>query len=317
MAEPKTIITVGICPAWDVTCRVDGFVWGEHQKIDSQTLTCAGKAMNISSALAWMDIPSIAAGLWGQADFQQMLAAVEPLKPRVEIRLTAAPGTTRHNITLIDTRSGQESHLRAPDTLANAASLRSLADDLDTLVRPGSIVALAGSLPQGALLDECLSIVAGLRSRGAYIVLDTSGPALKKAVRQGGLELIKPNLDELRELLDESIPDTEPDIMEAARTLCRQVRIVLVSRGARGAIAVTQDKACSGRIVNPPARVVNTVGCGDTLLAGFLAESAQGSDLGPALQTALKAASARAFGLLQTAPWPAARDSLQVEITEL
>ena len=54
--KKNQIITVGICPCWDITCYVDGVEWGDHKKITSQTFVPAGKALNISRALAWMGV---------------------------------------------------------------------------------------------------------------------------------------------------------------------------------------------------------------------------------------------------------------------
>ncbi len=54
MAGEKKIITIGLCPSWDTVCRLDGINWGEHKQVTSTKSYPAGKAMNISRALAWM-----------------------------------------------------------------------------------------------------------------------------------------------------------------------------------------------------------------------------------------------------------------------
>ena len=64
MKKNPSIITVGLSPAWDITCRGKNLNWGGHENIDEQTITPAGKALNVSKALAWMGRESIAAGLW-------------------------------------------------------------------------------------------------------------------------------------------------------------------------------------------------------------------------------------------------------------
>ena len=73
------IITVGLCPAWDIVCKGRGLDWGQHQMVNSTRCQPAGKALNISRALAWMGMETIAAGLWGQQDMEQMLKNMRPL----------------------------------------------------------------------------------------------------------------------------------------------------------------------------------------------------------------------------------------------
>ncbi|MHC4644804.1 MAG: PfkB family carbohydrate kinase [Planctomycetota bacterium] len=122
MSEASSIITAGICPSWDIICRVDGLQWGEHKKLESQQLLAAGKALNISRALAWLKMKSVAAGLWGQSDYQQMAESLRPISDFVDIKFTKAPGQTRRNITVFDRQAGREIHLRAESKLATRKS---------------------------------------------------------------------------------------------------------------------------------------------------------------------------------------------------
>ena len=75
----KKIITVGLAPAWDIQCRGQGLDWGCHAQIDEQDVRPAGKALNVSRALAWLGRSSVAAGLWGREDPEGGLD--EPLFP--------------------------------------------------------------------------------------------------------------------------------------------------------------------------------------------------------------------------------------------
>ena len=93
----KTIITVGFTPAWDVTNYVDGIEWGQHKVISSQTITPAGKPLNVSKALAWMSKRSIAAGLWGKSDYNQLIEALSPVADYIDCRFTVAQGRTRQS----------------------------------------------------------------------------------------------------------------------------------------------------------------------------------------------------------------------------
>jgi len=315
--EAKKIITVGICPAWDLICQVDGLQWGEHKKILSQELVAAGKAFNISRALAWLGVKNTAAGLWGLDDYQQMFDSTRPISDFIDIRFTRATGGTRRNITVFDTSAHREIHLRDESKLASKQSLKQLAADLKGIITEQSIVVFAGSLPDGQLMDDCLSIIAGVRNSGAEIVIDTSGKPLGKIVDSGGIWLLKPNVGELSELLGETIEDEPSSIVRAGRKLCKKARMILVSSAAKGAILITPEYAFQGKIKGRDRKALSTIGCGDYLLAGFLAGFTDTQDIGAALEKAIKVASARAYRLTETMTWLEAESQIDVEICPL
>jgi 1-phosphofructokinase family hexose kinase len=261
----QIIITVGISPSWDIVCFAADYQWGRHQVIERQTVTPAGKALNVSRALGALGRRSIAAGLWGQDDLPT--ASLRDC-PKIEPRFTAVSGQARRNITLIDTKRRREMHLRSPNPLATLQNLRRLTRDLAKLANPRTICVFSGAVPDEAV-EEFVRMVRVCRAKGGRIVVDTSGSALSAIVDAGGLWAIKPNLEELAGLLGRSIADRPEEIIRAARTLADRVDLVLVSRGRRGAIAVTADDAIARAAAKIQA-VCHTVGCGDSLLAGFL-----------------------------------------------
>ncbi|MHC4738881.1 MAG: 1-phosphofructokinase family hexose kinase [Planctomycetota bacterium] len=316
--EAKNIITVGISPAWDLICQVDGLQWGEHKKILSQELAGAGKAFNISRALAWLGVKNIAAGLWGLDDYQQMLDSAKQITDFIDIRFTKAHGRTRRNITVFDTSAHREIHLRDESKLASKQSLKQLAAELKDIVTQQSIVVFAGSLPdEGEFLDDCLAVIAGVRDSGAEIVIDTSGKPLREIVDSGGICLLKPNVGELSELLGQTIEEDTSSIVNAGRKLCKKVRMILVSRAAKGAVVITPESAFQGKIKGEDRKTLSTIGCGDYLLAGFLAGLTDTEDIGAALAKAIKVASARAYRLTETMSWPDAESQIDVEVYRL
>ncbi len=289
------IITIGLQPCWDITCRGKELRWGEPARLGEQAVRPAGKALNVSRALAWMGVTSTAAGLWGKADYPEMKAMLRPLGNMIKSRFTVVPGQTRKNITLHDDASGREMHLRAPDTLVSRTALRLLRRDLSSLVTPRSVCVLAGSMPDKSLLDEVLRLARQCRRMAGRLVVDTSGKPLQRLVKAGGLWLIKPNVAELSELLGETIRNNRHTLTKAAQRLLGQTKWVLVSRGAKGALLVGRNGVWSGRAMTN-GRVRTTVGCGDYLLAGMLAAMPQQADPAAALQAALQAATAHAWG---------------------
>jgi len=316
MRDKISIITIGLSPAWDITCRGRNIGWGLHQEIDEQTVRPAGKTLNVSKTLAWMGRKNIAAGLWGRGDHPQMLTAVRTLWPLIKVKLTPVAAPTRQNITIVDSAQNKEMHLRSKSRLASPKALKRLQADLETIVRKGSICVFAGTLPDGGLLDDVIRIVEFCKSRRAKIVLDTSGHPLKEIVDTGSAWLIKPNIEELRELLGEQVKDGPASLAKAGRKLLDKVEIVLISRGAKGGIVVTKDGAWQGRCTGR-AKVFSTVGCGDFLLAGFLEALEDGSRTDLALKTAIKVATAKAWGWTEKMHWSDVKSRIQVQLGQI
>lgn len=311
-----SIITVGLSPTWDVTCKGRNLDWGIHECIDEQTVRPAGKALNVSVALAWMGQKSIAAGLWGWDDYDQMLRYMQASKRYIKIQMTAVPGSTRRNITVVDTARGKDLHLRDRSQLATAQALKRLRADLGALVRKGSLCIFAGTMPEGGLLDDVIRMMEICNSRGVKIVLDTSGPALKEIVRTGAVWLIKPNVEELRELLGETIKDRPVSLAKAGRGLLDKAEIILISRGRKGSIVVTKEGTWQARC-SGSGKALSTVGCGDYLLAGFLKGLRDTSDAGRALGTATQVATAKAWAWTESKTWVQVKRKITTQIKRI
>ena len=310
------IITVGLCPCWDTVCRLDGADWGEHKVMSASSTRPAGKALNISRALAWMGQTNTAAGLWGSEDYTQMLKAMQALEEAIEVKMTVVKGSTRRNITVVDTAKSRDMHLRGKSGLATKKALVKLKDDLEAIVGKDSICVFAGAMPQKRLLDDVIRIIKSCSSRGAEIVLDTSGDALRKILDACEILLIKPNVEELCKLLGKRVKDNPKNLVKAGRKLLNKVEMVVISRGEKGAIVVTNKGAWQCRCVDS-GRVLSTVGCGDYLLGGFLKGLKDTSDVDKALETAIKVATARAWGWTEEMTWLEARQEIKVKTARI
>jgi 1-phosphofructokinase family hexose kinase len=313
MESKGRIITIGLSPAWDVSCRGRDLDWGRHVEIDEQVVRPAGKALNISYALAWLGRRSIAAGLWGREDYGRMKAAVARLGGRVLTHMTPAEGATRRNITVVDTLHRREMHLRQRSELASKRTLRRLNADLRKLVRRGDTCVLAGATPDGELLEPFLDLVRTCRDARAQVVVDTHGPTLAAVVHEGLASMISPNVEELRGLLGRTVANSPVRLVAAARPLLTKVGRVLVSRGPAGAIIVTKERAWMGR-PKTRRRALSAVGCGDYLLAGFLAGMQDSANPPAALAIGLKVAAGRAWGWTETKTWPQVSEEIAVAV---
>lgn len=314
MANEPSIITIGLAPAWDITCRGRNIEWGRHQHIDEQTILPAGKAFNISQALAWAGQASIAAGLWGESDFDKMQAISTTLWPLIDIKMTIVDGQTRSNVTIVDNANQREMHLRNKNDLISEEALRRLESDLGTIVKEENICVFSGAMPENEYLDEILGIIEKCHDTGAKIVLDTSGPALKRILETGLVWMIKPNIAELSELLDGQIEDNPASLIKAGQSLLGKVESVLISRGKEGAILINKDGIWQCKAINT-RDVLGTVGCGDYLLAGFLKGWKETEKEDYALSIAVKLATAKAWGWTQLKTWSEVMNEVQIELS--
>ncbi len=313
MERDGRIVTVGLSPAWDITCRGQDLDWGRHVEIDEQVVRPAGKALNVSYALAWMGLESIAAGLWGREDYEEMQTAVARLGGLIEPQMTAVAGRTRQNITVVDTRNHREMHLRCRSNLASRHSLSRLNADLSSFARAGDTCVFAGAMPAGSLLEQTVNLVRTCHNDRVRSVVDTHGPVLQSLVEAGLPWLIAPNVEELGELLDSELEDTPAGLAQAGRALLDRVDMLLISRGAHGAVLVARDGAWMGH-AGRQGKVLSTVGCGDYLLAGFLAGFRETADPRAALVRALKTATAHAWGWTETASCSQVEEGIAVDV---
>ena len=293
MENEPSIITVGLSPSWDITCLGRNIEWGKHQIIDEQTILPAGKAFNISRALAWMGQKSIAAGLWGNSDFERMQLISRELWPLIDTKLTAVEGQTRTNVTIVDTAAKKEIHLRSRRHLVSKEALSKLESNVLKIVKKGSICVFSGAVPENDYLDDVIGIIEKCYNAGAKIVLDTSGHALRRIIETGLVWIVKPNVEELRDVLSETIEDNPDSLITAGRTFLDRVENILISRGDEGAILINKSGALQCN-ASQERDVFSTVGCGDYLLAGFLTGWNDTEQEDSALTTAVKVATAKA-----------------------
>jgi fructose-1-phosphate kinase PfkB-like protein len=338
------IISIGVAPAWDKTIELAGIDWNEHKTVSAQTITPAGKALNINKALSWMGVESTAAGLWGSDDFEEMKNYCRVgFSPRgnsakINIKLTKVPGRTRENITVVDTVNKRQLHLRNKSDLANAKSMKMLKGDLQKILKKNSLAVFAGAMP-----NEAVELIELAKKKAGAVIVDSSGPTFKKIVSNGGLFLIKPNVEELGELLGRKIKNEEKEIIAASKKLLTKVKMILVSRGEEGAMLISNEFVISAKYTGKKQDVCNTVACGDYLLAGFLGvianiplsfqstssrviarspneiwttKQSQPTEqlFASALSSAIKSATAKAFGLNEKLSWKQTQRKIKVNL---
>ncbi|MEX0654888.1 MAG: hexose kinase [Phycisphaeraceae bacterium] len=317
MPPTNAIITVTLNTAIDRVLEVDDFHVGEHVKAREALRYPAGKGINVSRALARIGRDNVATGFVGQAEmleFEHLLAEARP--GRSLCQLLAARGPTRENITILDPKNHTDTHVRTTGFEITRHDLQRLVSKLGLLARPGALVLFAGSLPQGMDMADFDTLMYVAIGGGAKVVLDVGGRLLAESTSlemasladaepepvggSGGskmLWMIKPNRRELAEALGQA-PDALTDeaaIIDAGRRIARRVAWVVVTLGPAGALLFHQGRVWRGRCDVPANEVINTVGCGDCLLAGLLDAHAAGRAPEDVLRWGIATASANAL----------------------
>ena len=266
-------LTVTLNPAIDQTVHLTELVPGTVHRATQAEQQAGGKGVNVAGYLSdWRhasEPPIVATGFLGQINaptFQSFFDSKQIID-----RFVRLPGHTRRNIKLVDETSGDTTDINLPGLAPDADRLDELRGVLDTEAQPGAIVVLSGSLPPSLPLCTYRDLVGRLRSRGARVLLDTSGLPFREALAAPAEALpwaIKPNQEELEELLGHRFANLD-EMVQAAMMLCRRgIGLVIVSRGAEGALFVSERHALLGQ--PPLLKVTSTVGAGDALVAGVV-----------------------------------------------
>ncbi len=288
------IFTVGFNPAIDRVLECPDFHIGGHQQAHEVARLASGKAANVSRALAQLGVDSIATGFVGTAEqefFHEQLLSAGP--GRILCRFVEVGGKTRENITILDPNRHVETHLRDRGFTVRPEEIELLNRKIAHDVKPGDVIVFSGSACPGLPPDYLGMLIEQCQRQQARVAVDANGEALVSAARRP-LWVLKPNVEELQQLLGKDVPDDPAALRDAARPLAQQVEHLLISRGAHGALLVTGNRCFTARTITD-AVAIRTVGCGDHLLAGFVSELAAGREPSRALSVAVAVASARAF----------------------
>ena len=282
------LYTVTFNPAIDYVMHLPSLVPGSISRSTCEAAFFGGKGINVSQVLRQLGVPStalgFAAGFTGDA-LERGLAAAG-----IDTDFVHLPqGLTRINVKL---RADEETDINGRGPAVDEASLGQLFARLEKL-QAGDTLVLAGSIPAALPEDIYEQMLRRLDGRGVRFAVDTTGQALRRCLSYRPF-LIKPNAEELGELFGVTIDSPQTAAVFARRLQHEGAANVLVSLGGQGAVLEDETGACRFR----PAlagRPVNTVGAGDSMVAGFLAGWLTSGDYVRALRLGTAAGAAAAF----------------------
>lgn len=285
------IYTVTFNPAIDYVVHTEGIAIGSVKRSQSEEMYFGGKGINVSMILAELGVRSIALGFTAGFTGEAIEKGVAAKGIEADfVRLSS--GNSRINVKI---KSGTETEINGQGPDISAEDVEKLYAKLD-LLTDGDTLILAGSVPSSMPSDIYERIIERYSGKGIRMVVDASKELLLKVLRFRPY-LIKPNDFELAEMFGTELKN-DGDIAEYARKLQKMGACnVIVSMAERGSMLLDEEGnvhrygVCRGE-------VRNSVGAGDSMLAGFLAGSAGGDfDYGMKLGTACGGATAFSEGL--------------------
>jgi 1-phosphofructokinase len=224
----------------------------------------AGKGVNVAQVLADLGHQLTVSGFLGEDNLQ----AFETLfaKRGFVDAFIRVPGETRSNIKVAE-QDGRITDINGPGPVVDAAAQQALLDRLGQIAPGHDAVVVAGSLPRGVTAQWLRELIERLNQLGLKVALDSSGEALREALKASPW-LIKPNTEELADALGCEVVSHTAEAQAAARLHAQGIEHVVISHGADG---VNWFSVGSALHATPPkVSVASTVGAGDSLLAGML-----------------------------------------------
>ena len=277
------ILTVTLNAAIDKRYVVEGFRTGEVNRVKECTYVPGGKGLNVSKPASIYGAEVVATGFAGGHAGAYIEDALKPFGIRSAFYHVDAE--SRSCINIWDEVNQVQTEFLEPGFTLTEEDFAGFEAKFRQLVQEAKVVAMSGSVPKGLDGTAYQRLVKIVKDAGIPVILDTSGKLLEMGI-EAIPTMIKPNIDEIRMLTGKRCDDIS-EIIEAARAIHeRGVKIVAVSLGADGSLAVGDDGIFRARV--PKIDAVNTVGCGDSMIAGF----AIGLSKGLPLEENLRLASA-------------------------
>lgn len=282
------IYTVTFNPSLDYIVSVDDFKLGLTNRTSSELLLPGGKGINVSTILTNLGIESTALGFVAGFTGDEIIRKVEEIGVRSDF-IRIGDGISRINVKL-KSIDGTEINGMGPDI--SREKTEELMEKLDVLDE-GDVLVLAGSIPVSMPDDIYSRILERLEGKGVTFIVDATGELLMKVLKYQPF-LIKPNNHELGDIFKVNLETREEVVPYGRKLQAMGAKNVLISMAGEGAVLVAED----GSVYDVPAPegvLVNAVGAGDSMVAGFTAGWMEEKDYRHAFYMGVAAGSASAF----------------------
>lgn len=283
------IYTVTFNPSLDYIVTVPNFVPGRVNRTEQEIMFPGGKGINVSIVLHNLGLNSTALGFIAGFTGQEIKRQIQDFQIQEQF-ISIPNGFSRINVKL---RSKEESEINGMGPDINAEALDAFYQQLDRL-QTGDVLVLAGSIPATLPSTIYRDIMEQLQNKGVMIVVDATKDLLCNVLEFHPF-LIKPNNFELGEIFGlDNLKDKAEVIRYAKKLQERGARNVLVSMAGDGAVLVAED-GTTFESPAPKGKVINSVGAGDSMVAGFIYGYLTEKNYEKAFYTGISCGSASAF----------------------
>ncbi len=284
------IVTVTLNAAIDKRYVVEGFQVGEVNRVKECSYTPGGKGLNVSKPAAIAGAKVVATGFVGGHAGNYIEDELKPFG--IESAFYHMKEESRSCINIWDSVNKVQTEFLEPGFNVTEADFEGFVEKFTALVKEADVVAMSGSVPKGLDGKAYQRLVNIVKGAGKKVILDTSGKLLEDGI-EAKPTMIKPNIDEIRMLTGNQCNDLT-EIIEAAKQIQKRgVEIVAVSLGKDGSIVACEEGVY--RAIVPKIDAVNTVGCGDSMIAGFALGLSEGLSIKETLRKASAISAAAAL----------------------
>ena len=282
------VYTITLNPALDYVMKVGSLRFDDINRSKAEQIYYGGKGINVSVVLSRLGTENKAlgfvAGFTGE-ELERMLKADNIDCDFNHLR----SGLTRVNVKI---KADTELDINANGPDVSEAEIEELLTKLDD-IKEGDVLVLAGAVPKNLPSDVYEKILQRLSGRGVKFVVDATGELLLKVLKFKPF-LVKPNHHELGDLFSVTTKTDEEIEIYAKKLQQMGASNVLVSRGGDGAMLIDEFGTVK-KIGNAKGTLINSVGCGDSMVAGFVAGFLQKGDYEHALRLGAACGNATAF----------------------
>ena len=284
------IYTITFNPALDYISQVENFKIGKINRTKTEKILPGGKGLNVSTVLKNLGIESTALGFIAGFTGKELKRNIEEKGIKTDF-IKVEKGITRINVKI---SSNEETALNGNGPEITEEDINKLLEKIEKITKEDMVI-LAGNIPRCINNDIYEIICKTLERNNVTFVVDATKELLMNVLKFKPF-LIKPNKEELEETFNEKIESKE-EIIEHAKKLQKMgAQNVLVSLGGDGAILVTNEN--KEYFINAPkGKVLNTVGAGDSMVAGFIAGYEKSGEYEYAFKMGVATGSASAFSM--------------------
>lgn len=262
---------------------------GKVMRVHSVRNSAGGKGLNVARIVKLCGEEVLTTGLLGGYNGKYLESLLE--KDGISHAFEYVSGETRSCINILDEKYGSTEYLEPGCQVTEEETERFL-QRFPQMIERSSVVTISGSVPAGMPKDIYKKMILMAKEAGKQVILDTSGELLEQGLKAAPT-IVKPNQDEMELLFQTKIESRKDVIAHAEKILKQGIPYVIVSLGGDGALMLCKDGIYHGK--PPKIKVVNTVGCGDSMVGALAVALHRNYEPKKALQFAVAIASANAL----------------------